>query len=77
MPAKKKPSRKKVETVADDSYSLLEQYCIWLNEYYTSLRKAGFPYDLALTIMMDKESYPEWAPFKNVNLKKLTDEDED
>jgi hypothetical protein len=77
MPAKKKPSPKRVRTVADESYSALEQYCIWLNEYYRSLRKAGFPYDIAMTIMMDKESYPDWVPYKNIKPENLTDEDED
>ena len=40
MAAKKKPVRKKatakkkqVETVKDESYTELEMYCIWLNEY--------------------------------------------
>jgi hypothetical protein len=74
MAARKKPSRKKkVQTVADESFSALEQYAIWLNEYYRSLRKAGFPADVAMTIMMDKGSYPDWVPYKST----LTDEDED
>jgi len=30
----------KVKTVADESYSKLDQYCIWLNEYYRALRRA-------------------------------------
>lgn len=76
MAAKRKPSprKKKVQTVADESYSPLEQYCIWLNEYYKALRKSGFPYDIAMTIMMDKDSYPEWAPYKK-NYNPNEDED--
>lgn len=74
MAANKKPSRKKVQTVADESYTPLEQYCIWLNEYYRALRKAGFAVDVAMTIMMDKESYPDWVPYKQ-NI--IPDEDED
>lgn len=77
MPAKKKPSRKKVQTVADESYSALEQYCIWLNEYYRSLRKAGFSIEITLSLMMDKESFPDWVPYKNMKPENLTDEDED
>ena len=55
-------------------------YCIWLNEYYTSLLKAGFKADVAMTIMMDKESYPDWVEWRipSINeISKYMDEDED
>jgi hypothetical protein len=78
MASNKKPSRKKkVQTVADESYSALEQYCIWLNEYYRSLRKAGFSVEITLSLLMDRESYPDWVPYKNVKPEDFTDEDED
>jgi hypothetical protein len=92
MAAKKKPVRKKavakkavakkaqVETVKDESYSELEMYCIWLNEYYNSLIKAGFKYDIALSLLMDKESYPSWVQYKaptQSELDKYLDEDDD
>ncbi len=75
MAQRKKPSKKKVATVADESYTALEQYCIWLNEYYKSLRKAGFAADVAMTVMMDKTSYPDWIPYKKEAFS--PDEDED
>ena len=46
--------------VQDDTYSPLEMYCIGLNEYYKALRKAGFTVDIAMAMIMDKASYPEW-----------------
>ena len=48
------PRKKKIETVDTDSYSALETYCIWLNEYYKALKKSGFTESIALAIMMDK-----------------------
>lgn len=72
---KKKPV-KKVQTVDDESYSKLEQYCIWLNEYYKALRKAGFNHDMAAMFVIDKDSYPDWVSFKPVK-DLLEDEDDD
>lgn len=51
----------KVKTVADENYSKLDQYCIWLNEYYKALIRAGFKSDIAMTVMMNPETYPEWV----------------
>jgi hypothetical protein len=59
-------ARKKVQEVESDQYSKLETYCIWLNEYYESLRKAGFKDDVALAMLQSKESFPEWVSFKDV-----------
>jgi len=73
--------KRKIKPVVDDSYSALETYCIWLNEYYKSLRKSGFAESIALTIMMDKMSYPDWVSYKmpkDVDIANyLDDEDED
>lgn len=81
MATRKKPtSQKKVKTVEDEQYSELEIYCIWLNEYYSSLLKAGFKADIALSIIMDKDSYPAWVNFRlptDTDIKKYLDEDED
>lgn len=79
MSAQKKP--KKITTVVDENYTALESYCIWLNEFYKALRKAGFSESIALTVMMDKMSYPDWIPYKmpkDVDIANyLDDEDED
>ena len=41
-----------------DTYSMLDQYCIGLNEYYKSLRRAGFTPELALAILLEPLTYP-------------------
>jgi hypothetical protein len=52
--------KRKVQTVADEGYSKLEEYCIWLNEYKRALRKAGFSNDDALWLIATKDSFPDW-----------------
>lgn len=41
-----------------EAYSILDQYCIGLNEYYKSLRRAGFSTELALAILLEPLTYP-------------------
>ena len=67
-------ARKKAKM--DESYSELDVYCIWLNEFYVSLKRAGFDHSVALTMILDKDSYPEWVSFKAPE-KLIADEDED
>jgi hypothetical protein len=65
--------------VVHDDYSKLDQYAIELNEFYKSLRKAGFSVDNALYILSAKQTYPEWmqvAPTLD-DVRKYMDEDED
>lgn len=79
-PPRKKAAQKRVRTVKDESYTELEMYCIWLNEYYHSLLKAGFKSDVALTFVMDKGSYPSWVNYKAPSedeIRKMLDEDDD
>ena len=57
-------SRKNPRTVKDETYSKLDEYCIWLNEYYCSLRKAGFKDEIALYLITDKNSYPQWVAWQ-------------
>lgn len=77
---RKKAAPKRVRTVKDESYTELEMYCIWLNEYYKSLLKAGFTSELALSFVMDKSSYPSWVSYKAPSedeIKRMLDEDDD
>jgi len=37
---------------------MLDQYCIGLNEFYKSLRRAGFTVDMALAIILEPATYP-------------------
>jgi hypothetical protein len=41
-----------------EAYSMLDQYCIGLNEYYKSLRRAGFDIETALAILLEPATYP-------------------
>lgn len=75
--ARKRTSKPK--TVADDSYSALETYCIWLNEYYKALRKSGFSTDNSLWLVTTKESFPDWVDYKaptEEDIKNYLDEDD-
>ena len=71
--------RRKPRTVADENYSALDMYCIWLNEYHRALRRAGFSNDNALWMVATKDSYPEWVSYKEpseIDIANLLDEDE-
>lgn len=63
MAVKKVVKAKKVATVKDESYSKLDEYCIWLDEFYRSMRRAGLPLDIAMGLLIDKDSYPDWIKF--------------
>jgi hypothetical protein len=65
--------------VVDDNYSKLDQYAIELNEFYKSLRKAGFTVEISLGVLGMKELHPEWmvtAPTLD-EVRKHLEEDED
>jgi hypothetical protein len=69
----------KVKTVADESYSKLDQYAIELHEFFKSLRRAGFTVDNSLWILSVKEMHPEWmqkAPTLE-DVRKYMDEEDD
>jgi hypothetical protein len=75
-------ARKKVIDL--DSYSMLESYCIGLNEYFKSLRKSGFTVDQALYIVTAIETYPatilpspNWLPALPHSIPYDDDDDED
>jgi hypothetical protein len=69
-------ARKKVIDL--DTYNALDAYCIALNEYYKSLRKAGFSEDLAFWLLLDRDSYPDWIlPSIPDRVDRLPYEDDD
>jgi hypothetical protein len=79
-PKKKVKTVKRVRTVKDPYHTKLEVYAIWLNEYYKSLKAAGFPEDICLSLIMDRESYPAWVKFelpKNIDASKFIDEEDE
>lgn len=49
-------AKRKVIDVTD--YSPLDQFCICLNEYYKSLRRAGFSVDHSLYLITSPQTYP-------------------
>jgi len=61
-----------------DSYNALDSYCIGLNEFYKSLRKAGFSVDMALGIIVEPSAYPDWIlPSPPNRIDPIPYEDED
>ena len=75
---KKKPVTRRRKT-EDREYTKLDEYCIWLNEYYKALRRAGFNNDNALWMIATRESFPDWVenPTLDDIRKHIDEEDED
>ena len=46
-------SKRKPKTVADEDYSALDMYCIWLHEYHRALRRAGFSKQVIMLQLQD------------------------
>lgn len=67
MAAKKKPVVRQKKVIDLETYSALDAYAISLNEYYKSLRRAGFTADMAFWLILDKDSYPDWILPKPIN----------
>lgn len=66
-----------------EAYSMLDQYCIGLNEYYKSLRRAGFDVEMSLAILLEPMTYPatilptpNWLPLRPDQIP-YDDDDED
>ncbi len=53
-------ARKATKALEDQGYSKLDAYTIAINEFYKSLRRAGFSVDLALAIIVERSAYPDW-----------------
>ena len=68
-------ARKKVIDL--DTYNALDAWCIALNEYYKSLRKAGFSDPTALFLITERASFPDWIlPAKPIEKIGSIDPDE-
>jgi hypothetical protein len=72
-------NRKKVIDL--DTYSAMDAYAIALNEWYKSLRRAGFSQDMSFWMILDKESFPSWIlpvkPLEKIGDEPYEDDDED
>lgn len=61
-----------------DTYNALDAWCIALNEYYKSLRRAGFSEGISLFMITDHESFPDWIiPDLPNRIDNIPYEDED
>lgn len=69
---------RKKQVIDLETYNALDAHAIALNEWYKSLRKAGFAVDIALAIITDQDSYPDWIIPKLPNkIDNIPYEDED
>ena len=68
---------RKAKELQEQGYSKLDAYCIALNEYYKSLRKAGFNEGLALFMITDRDSYPGWILPEPIDPEKFGDYEDD
>lgn len=72
---------RKKKVIDLDTYSALDAHAIAVNEWYKSLRKAGFSVDLALGIIVEPSAFPDWMipdlPNKIDPLEYIDDEDDD
>ena len=63
-----------------DTYSALDAYAIALNEYYKSLKRAGFSEKHIFWLISDRESFQDWIipnlPNRIDNIPYEDDEDE-
>ena len=76
---RKKPVRKP-RTVVNEEYTELEMYAIWLHEFYQTLIKAGFKSEVAMALIMDKDSFPDWAKHGNIteaDVQKFIEDEDD
>jgi hypothetical protein len=53
-------ARKATKHLEEQGYSKLDAYTIGLNEFYKSLRRAGFSVELSLAICVERSAYPDW-----------------
>lgn len=77
MAAKKKPVRRR-KSVARRETTALDMHAIALNEWYLSLRRAGFTVEVAMG-MMDKAYLPDWLipQVADTDITPFYDDDED
>ena len=43
-----------------DTYNALDAWAISLHEMYRALIRAGFRSDIAMGLIMEKDTYPDW-----------------
>ena len=71
-------ARKAIKALEEQGYSKLDAYCIGLYGYFCSLKRAGFPEDIAMFMITEPQAYPHWILPDRVEPDRYGDyEDED
>ncbi len=73
-------ARKVTKQLEEQGYSKLDAYCIGLQEFWTSLKRAGFHDEIALAIIVEPSAYPGWIlpdPVEPERFGDYEDEDDD
>jgi hypothetical protein len=71
---------RKKQVIDLETYNALDSHAIALNEWYKSLRKAGFSVELAMGIIVEKDAFPDWILPKlpnKIDSQPYEDDDED
>jgi len=71
MATRRRATPRKGKILDAENYSALDQYTIALNEYYRSLRRAGFDVNNSLWLLSAIETYPKWILPKPVDPNKI------
>lgn len=73
-------ARKVTKQLEEQGYSKLDAYCIGLQEFWNSLKRAGFDDEIALAIIVEPSAYPGWIlpdPVEPERFGDYEDEDDD
>jgi hypothetical protein len=70
-------ARKITKQLEDQGYSKLDAYCIGLQEFWTSLKRAGFHDEIALAIIVEPSAYPGWILPDPIDPEKFGDYEDD
>jgi hypothetical protein len=70
-------ARKVTKALEEQGYSKLDAYCIGLFEYFLSLKRAGFPEDIAMFMITEPQAYPHWILPDQIEPEKYGDYDDE
>ena len=79
MAAKKKPVKRTRKSVARKETTALDMHAIALHEWYQALRRSGFSVEVALGLMDNKNTMPDWLipQTADTDITPFHDDDED
>jgi hypothetical protein len=70
-------ARKVTKQLEEQGYSKLDAYCIGLQEFWSSLKRAGFHDEIALAIIVEPSAYPGWILPDPIDPEKFGDYEDD